>query len=291
MAAEWAASHPDVVSRIGGILATSSSEIGPCTKWSRVVDILLEGNEGKVAYYLKDVHTDMIMTHPMNRGKLGLNGFNVHLNGKKIKNMGANLNMLKNAVAFEKNPLKQLEQTQFNIKLSARSGGLIPPLTGLEKILSIGCGHTKEFCRAINAGCKTSEKALQDQNGKLNKFQLCQNDENLRSMCDNGWDWLVIPWEVEATFPMLPLIGQAALNASNNVASKPTEFETMSCMAAMCKQSQENGESPDWEAVVAAAAGTEPSCLNYIDKVGKFVQLYSGSGELVEMLDHPTQLY
>ena len=69
---------------------------------------------------------------------------------------------LKNAVAFElsADPEKRAEQIAFNHKLILGAAGLLAEITGSERYLSIGTGHTMAICRASNTRRRTTEKML-----------------------------------------------------------------------------------------------------------------------------------
>ena len=50
------------------------------------------------------LHTDLLLTHPKNRGSLLLNANNAHRNGSLIRRAGANLGELHGAVSMEMSP-------------------------------------------------------------------------------------------------------------------------------------------------------------------------------------------
>ena len=50
------------------------------------------------------LHTDLLLTHPENRGSLLLNPNNAHRNGSLIRRVGANLGELHGAVSMEMSP-------------------------------------------------------------------------------------------------------------------------------------------------------------------------------------------
>ena len=61
------------------------SDMGPITKFNKVVDMLLQEN---VAYVIDELNVAALMVHPENRSKLGVNPFNVHKVGSYIKKVG-----------------------------------------------------------------------------------------------------------------------------------------------------------------------------------------------------------
>ena len=90
--------------------------------------------------------------------------------------------------------------------------------------MSIGTGHMVCFCRAALHGCKTPFKEIQDDQGR-SSVEVLKRDQEYKQMLENGWEFLVLPWQVEATWPNLPEFGQRALNAANSVATDATEWE------------------------------------------------------------------
>ena len=50
------------------------------------------------------LHTDLLLTHPKNRGSLLLNPNNAHRNGSLIRRVGANLGELHGAVSMDMSP-------------------------------------------------------------------------------------------------------------------------------------------------------------------------------------------
>ena len=106
--------------------------------------------------YDATLHTDAVFCHLKNRGGLGLNPHNVHLNAAKVHRVGANLKELHGAWAFEFSGVAATKayQVAFNAALIDGAGGLLAKPTGSERVLSMGCGHTAAACRAANAGCR-----------------------------------------------------------------------------------------------------------------------------------------
>jgi len=70
------------------------------------------------------------------------------------------------------------EQIEDNMKLVARSQGLIAPVNGLERYITLGCGHTAAFCKPAMVGEKTPEKSIQDEHGNIDVAKLCRNSES-----------------------------------------------------------------------------------------------------------------
>ena len=108
------------------------------SRLSAIFEILREANL-KNTMKLKP---ELVMCHPANRGKLGLNAYNAHRTGKFVKNIGAKIEELLGAVCIgvASDPKRKAEQTSFNLKLVECSAGLLSPTTGAEKFCSVGGG-------------------------------------------------------------------------------------------------------------------------------------------------------
>ena len=107
----------------------------------------------------KDVlHSKFVLCHPKNRGSLGLNPYNCHLNLASVYRVGANPAELHGAVAIEISAKRGAKECEIrsNEQFVRLAGGLLAPLSGAERVLSVGCGHMAGACRAANAACRTS---------------------------------------------------------------------------------------------------------------------------------------
>jgi hypothetical protein len=149
-----ASSKEQLVGQIKAIVRQDNAVMGPLAKYNGIKTLLLEA---KVGYYA-ELHVGTILVHPSNRGKTGLSHHNAHKNGLKIYNVGADLDLLKQACCQEMHPAgssKHEEQVLGNKKLVDASNRMLAPVTGEERFVSLGTGHTTAFCRAANAGCPT----------------------------------------------------------------------------------------------------------------------------------------
>ena len=91
-------------------------------------------------------------------------------------------------------------------------------------------------------------------------------------MLEEGWEFLVLPWQVEATWPTLPDFGQRALNAANSVATESTEWE----VAITMYETHHGMDEPDWTLAQQAALSGNPSCTAYGDAIQVIVEKFSG---------------
>ena len=87
-------------------------------------------------------------------------------------------------------------------------------------------------------------------------------------LCREGWQWLVISYEVEDVFPALPAMYETALNCTNSATVVTGELE-IACQIAQNYSLNLN------KAVQQAAAG-QPRCASYLPTIGHYVRLYGG---------------
>ena len=208
----------------GRIQMHRDGQLAPITAWKDCIDRLLTE---KVAR--QEVHEpDEFIIHPSNRSGLGVNAYNVHRVGAMLKQIGVDPAELEKAVAFERMPTEPMwsSQVAFNEKLVSASKGMLAPVSGRERLLSVGTGHATQFFKAAKYGRATSEPTLADaaSGGKLNAEGLCR-DPRFKAALNQGWLWTIVPRQAEVTWPHLPDLAQRALNASNNVASLMSELE------------------------------------------------------------------
>ena len=110
----------------------------------------------KLSYRVK-LHTSQVMCHPKNRGGLMLNPYNAHKNLDTVHKVGANMKELHAAVCVEVSGRPDVKASEIaaNRNLIDASDGLLAPLSGEERVLSVGCGHMAGGCRAANNCCRT----------------------------------------------------------------------------------------------------------------------------------------
>ena len=140
-----------------------------------------------------------------------------------IASVGCDEKQLHTAVAFElsRDPAKRKAQVAVDAKLVNLAQDLLAPVNGLERIISVGCGHFAAFVRAVLAGCQTTSPTLVDnENGTRIHVSKLRTDPVFARCMDEGWLWVVISEAVEAELSALPDYIQRALNASNTVASE-----------------------------------------------------------------------
>ena len=114
-------------------------------------------------------------------------------------------------------------------------------------------------------------KEIQDDKGR-SSVSILKRDGECKHMLEEGWHFLELPWQVEATWPTLPEFGQRALNAANSVATDATEWEVAITMYETYKGMDEG----DWESAKQAALSGNPSCTAYGDAIKTIVEKLSG---------------
>ena len=74
-----------VLDQVKGIIGDETK--GSITRWTAVKELLLAE---KIAYEI-ELHPSMLLVHPENRAKLGVNPYNAHRVGAFIKSAGSDL--------------------------------------------------------------------------------------------------------------------------------------------------------------------------------------------------------
>ena len=168
------------------------------------------------------------------------------------------------------------EQVEANNKVIIASNGMLAPITGKERHLTLGTGHCTAFCKAANAGCRTPISYIQDAAGNIN-VPLLNMQRQYTNMLDKGWEFTQLPWQVEDAWPTSPDLLQRALNSTSEVHSSVTELEGAVTIA----ECLETGMS-DHDAVEAAASGN-PLWEPYA-KVLAYIAKRYGGGHQVPLL-------
>lgn len=257
--------------KMKAVLAMDKAKTGPLTMWNKAVAVLTEAGLIRT----EQVNVDDVLCHPDNRGKLGISGVGMHHTGHKILKAGADKNELKKSTAFEMHPFTCVrgDQILFNQQLVERSQGYMAPINGKERLLSVSSGHTTGFCRAVKARCKTPVGDLADDSGNLTSA-LLDGDATFSDMCSSGWEWRIISWEAEESWPKLPDLAQRALNAANSVASQPAEPEVMVTMVSFMQEAAPSAE--EWKSIEEATRQSAGVIGEYIEVVGQYVRQFAG---------------
>ena len=254
----------------GEVSKIMQSKQGSILQWVQIQKVLMENSLA----YTSQLQPGLLLVHPQNRGGTGINAWSTHAKGSMICQSGADVTLLGGSVCFEMSldPEKKKKQVDFNKGMADISEGLMAAPTGQERYLSVSKGHTSQFCKAINIGCKTSQPSLAAGNGCLGPH-LLQRDEGLETMCSSGWSWVIIQSQVEEAFPLLPQLIEAALNSTNAAFETQDEIQLMS---AICSHVISLGHpTVNYESLATQMCHHGPM-VSYAASVGKFVQLFGG---------------
>ena len=267
---------PELIESVHSIL---KDEGGSLTRWNKIVDLLASQH---ITYETKLTPWE-VQVHIMNRGGLGLNAHEVHQKLAMVKEIGADPRAVHRATAFELPPQgpERTAATRFNEKLIERSGGLLAPLSGRERVASTACSHFNAACRAASHGCKTTITELKDSNGCINKQQLVGGDAAFLDLIDNGWKWLVVPYQCEVIWGhALADLAQDALNAEQAAFSQASELQVMMSMANRYVDIHASSTSAEknaaWASITTGIKATGPPCAGYLQVLADFVQEFAG---------------
>jgi hypothetical protein len=243
-------------------------QCNPVSTWNAIFEVL---RDHKLAWVQK-IHVEHMLVHPDNRAKTGINPYNAHKTGALILKLGADMGELVKSTCFEisGDSTKAQEQMKFNTQLAEAANGLLAPVSGVERFLSVSSSHTAAFCRAVLHGCKTPNFSL---DGKLHKAQYA-SDAQFKLMLEDGWSWKVISSVASERFPELPAFAAKALNAAHNVTSIVTELEVASRMPDHWEI--ENGIPINWAYVMRDCTSDNPSCEPYVRAIAEWVRMYGG---------------
>jgi hypothetical protein len=142
----------------------------------------------KFLYSVDSINAKYFLAHKANRGGLLLSPHNVHRNAARIHRCGADLKQLNNALCMElaAHGAVREEHLAKNALLVERAAGLLAPINGSERYVTLGCGHTTAFCKLAATYGRTSETALKlDGSDKIDVQKICANP-NFRTMLLSG---------------------------------------------------------------------------------------------------------
>ena len=247
-------------------------EAGPLAIWTSCRDKLKELKVGRN----ERIPPHLMLVSSKNRGGAGVNCFNSHKNLLRISKVGADLELLTQAACVEMPPQdSELYATEMacNQAWVEASQGMLAPITGEERFLSLATSHTMAGCRAARAGCVTPYHGLKSEaSGCIDVAMLCKNT-NMATMINDGWLFFVIPWWLEKECPGFLHIVQKALNAHHNMVTKPNEVEAA---ASMLEEMLLGGT---WESAEASLMAAEIPCKEYLCAIAKLIQLNGGPSD------------
>ena len=143
----------------------------------------------KLSYTTK-AECKYFLVHKANRGGLMPSPHNVHRNASNIQKVGADIKQLTNAVATELAPsgAHRADQLNANRLLVERADGLLANVSGAERFLTLGCGHTAAFCKLAAQGGKTTQESLMDGVGGQIALHKLTANARFKTMIEDGWE-------------------------------------------------------------------------------------------------------
>ena len=177
---------PELVKAVAEILESLK---GSLVKWTTIKKLLAEA---KITYIAK-LKPQLMLVHPKNREGCGLNPSDAHENLEVISEIGGDPDAVRHATCIEMNNTMKSFQVQFNEVLIERSEGLLAPVNGTERFLSLSCSHMAAGCRAAAAGCRAHCESMADASGDISMQTLIEGDTALKALMGDGWEWLVLP--------------------------------------------------------------------------------------------------
>ena len=161
------------------------------------------------------------------------------------------------------------EQIDANQKVIASACGMLAPITGRERNLTLGFGHCTDFVKAANAGCRTPITCIQDVAGSTS-LPFLKMQRQYQTMLEVGWEFIQHSWQVEAAWPSAPDVLQRALNSTSEVHSAVTEQEGAVTIA----ECLEAGD--DVASAIAAATNGHPIWAPYATVLAALAKRYGG---------------
>ena len=261
---------PEYVATINELI-TAGLKACPERHWLSILESLQTNNHVR---YENDVCPDELLIHVDNRGGLGCNAFDVHRNLVMILAGGANPEKLRDATSIERAPYGKHREEQIKFNQELDMNGYLAGVNGRERLCTLGCGHFGQAAKATRAGCRTPEPSLANTDGHLSLDQLSKSDHRYGELC-KGYRHLVLPYDAQVAWPRLPMLIQKALNASNNVPTQQTEFETAVSMSEFLQAAKGRGDMPSTKQLVDAVEGSS-ACKGYDDKIATMVCRFAG---------------
>ncbi len=153
--------------------------------------------------------------HPCNRNGEGLEASRSQVRGSMIVKSGWSWPAVDgNSIAIEDHPtLKQI--AKFTIKVTMLNKKFAQYLGCDIKMGSLGAGHCNHWLESVRQGVECTISNI-SKNGRMSK-ELCCKDKGVAEAVEKGLHWVVIRWQVEAVFPMVPRIIQQALGTVASV--------------------------------------------------------------------------
>ena len=129
----------EIIMKVSEIIEEAEQTGARVSAWDKIMMLLLEHN---LAWRLQ-VQPEFVGVHPSNRSKFGVGGAECQSHGLEVLTAGFSWRKASDATAIEATP-SDAEEQDFNMRLTALSGGLIPDLV-LMKLLCRRVAHKRVF--------------------------------------------------------------------------------------------------------------------------------------------------
>ena len=176
------------------------------------------------------------------------------------------------AYAFSQLP-NDAEQVAFNLQARQVQSGEIPPLTAVVGN-SFGANHVNVFVRCVKAEVKCDNKNIAP-TGRLDRVKLCAKSDGLAKAVDIGLDWTFLHGQLAKRWPMIPVIGQKALNYRGH--SEITEIEGLVTMGETAERNSKlvtgkHDTQKLWQDAVKESVAAKPFWLQWAFDMGEFAK-------------------
>ena len=258
---------PETIKEVSGLLSPTCT-LGINIRLQKVLTTLEEAG----LVYSSCLAPGAFLCHPQNRGSSMVNAFNAHKKGHDILEAGVKAELLPpNSLAVEVAIDSKVKENQFklNMKMVSDSNGLLAPVTGHERFLTLANSHFVQWARAMDNGCKGPDG---------NPLTVTPD---MKPLLREGWQWRIISSEAEKLWPQLPAFAAMAMNSHNTNQITSNELEAMMQLADLYQAGMKMDES------IIAVEHSSPSCKKYMHDVAYFCKMYSGgeSFPLLQRLD------
>ena len=171
---------------------------------------------------------------------------------------------------------RRAEHIAKNASLIDRAAGLLAPLNGLERYLTLEKGHTAAFCKHAGIQGRTSQKSLQrSDSDNIDLQKLCTNSQ-FKVMIMEGWKWEVVSAIIDERYPKFATIAQKALNTNNHLATEIGELETCMQLAA-CADDPGMKDIEGWKDLATdSVTSLCMPCASYCKTLLEFVTTFGG---------------
>ena len=202
----------DILSKVVALFRDGSDQNSHVAKY---MDDIMEACELHGYVYEQIFHVKWMGIHPCNRDGEGVHCGRAQTRVEKIFRAGCSLKTLKqNLVGVEDNPAtKRIEA--FTLDQCSRSPEYAVYKKGEIKAGTVGASHCTHGFAQVHDERPCNIPCISD-NGIMSKKKLFA-DKSIEQAVNNGLPYKIIRWEVEAEFPDVPKIVQAALNTVQQI--------------------------------------------------------------------------